>query len=205
MPSMRELLDQSVYNQLRAMAAEGAATPPGDQQKKLTVTPPAGRRDRREPGSTASDRTGRQPGTEVVHQRGQERSVVPQQRRPIDRVVKQIDDLELRLLELTALTRQSPRPNAVHLLKIKHALTRDLDLIRSSLLGFRISSEDGRQERHQAFKRVSAAHDRLSRIAIPGSPRGQANYTAIRPPTPLPVSTPGPASPNYYQDPINSK
>lgn len=143
--------------------------------------------------------------------RGVARNITPpppltQTRRRIEKISMQIDDAERRLGELNRVITLSPGPHSVFVARTKHELVRDLTSARNRLLKIQTRARDINTELRREIDRPRRLEGRVSRITVkPSSAPRSSPGRALLPQQRVPQATRGPDSPNYYEDPVNSK
>jgi hypothetical protein len=204
--NLRDLLDAAAYDRLQALASENSTASPDAVSGTVAVPrDEASRRGRvSESGHVPLPRS--QSARSATRSRPhQNLDALPQRR--IEKVRQQIDDVERRLGELIVLTQRSPGPHLLFVARTKHELIRDITAAKKRLATIKTSSGGGKREVARTVARAREVESRIRGFVIidprpaPSPVRGRA----LLPPRPLPPTTPGPDSPNYYQDPVNSK
>ena len=206
MASIRDVLDAAVIDRLMSVGGGGSGRPEAAVQDAATGAPTAG-----DEHTKSSD-----PGHVPVPQRresarsrsgNRQVSVPPQGSRQLDKAHADVAAVARRLAELTRLMSKSPGLPFLVATRRKHQLMRDNTRTKARLIKMRARTRDRSPELGRAIAHAREVERRIQALVIPSPPpphRLPAGR-ALSPPRQLRPNTPGPDSPNYYQDPINSK
>lgn len=205
MANLRDLLDAATFDQLKALGGEQIAKPHQGPPPKVPAasSPPQGSRPS-ELGHVPSLTRRRAVSSDLARRQA---AVPPQSSPQLEWARGRVADIERRLAELSRLANKSPRANALFLTRTKNELLRDIAAVQKRLGRQRSPKRDGGPALGRALAQARQVEQRIRDVVIPSPPPAQQLPAgrALSPPRELRANTPGPDSPDYYQDPVNSK